>query len=156
LKYSFDNIAKPEYIRDGRSPIPKSDVISRVMSRNRSKNTKPELLLRKELFKTGIKGYRLHPRNVPGSPDICFKSLKIAIFANGCFWHRCPYCKLKLPVSNRNFWRQKFKKNVIRDITKNNELKKKGWIVITIWECQIKKNILKQVQKIEHKYLSKK
>ena len=80
-------IKTKEYIRDGRSPVPKKEATSKVMSANKGKDTNPELLLRKELWKNNIKGYRLHWKKVPGSPDIAFPKKKLAIFINGCFWH---------------------------------------------------------------------
>jgi DNA mismatch endonuclease (patch repair protein) len=77
------------YVRDKRSPVPKNEAVSRVMSANRAKNTKPELLLRKALWQAGARGYRLHYKRVPGRPDISFVSKKVAIFVNGCYWRRC-------------------------------------------------------------------
>jgi DNA mismatch endonuclease (patch repair protein) len=131
---------KKIYIRDKRSPLPSSEVVSKVMSRNKGKDTKPELLLRKLLWKNGLRGYRVHPKNIPGKPDVCFVSRKIAIFINGCFWHRCPYCNYQLPKHNRQFWKNKFNRNVIRDEEKIRQLKMSKWKVITIWECELKKN----------------
>lgn len=134
------NISK--YIRDGRSPIPKNEATSKVMSSNKGKNTKPEILLRKELWKNNIKGYRLHWRKAPGTPDIAFPKKKLAIFINGCFWHRCPHCNLRLPKTNTEFWKNKFDKNLERDIKKIQLLKNNGWNIIIIWECMIKNDIL--------------
>ncbi|MBE0682875.1 MAG: very short patch repair endonuclease [Anaerolineales bacterium] len=128
-----------KYLRDGRAPIPLKDITSKVMSANKAKNTTPEITLRKLLSHEGIRGYRLNWRKAPGSPDIAFPSQKIAIFINGCFWHRCPYCKPRLPKTHRNFWKQKFAKNKNRDKEKVAILRKDGWRVLTIWECQIKK-----------------
>ena len=131
-----------KYIRDKRSTVPSSKAVSKVMSRNRGKDTKPELLLRKLLWKNGLRGYRIHPKKIPGKPDVCFVSRKIAIFINGCFWHRCPYCKYELPKHNKQFWESKFDKNVIRDKEKIKQLKRMGWKVVIVWECQLKKNKL--------------
>lgn len=129
-----------EYLRDGRAPIPLKETTSRVMSANRAKNTTPEITLRKQLSQEGIRGYRLNWKKAPGSPDIAFPGKKIAIFINGCFWHRCPYCKPRLPKTHRIFWKQKFAKNISRDKEKVATLRKNGWKVLTIWECQIKKH----------------
>ncbi|WP_051878572.1 very short patch repair endonuclease [Chryseobacterium sp. FH1] len=126
------------FVRDKRSPIPLSESVSRVMRKNKSKNTQPELLLRKELWKNGIRGYRLHSKKLPGKPDIAFISKKIAIFVNGCFWHRCPHCQYKLPKTNRDFWKDKFERNIARDLKANDQLKEMKWKVITIWECELK------------------
>ena len=140
---------KKEYIRDGRAPIPENEQTSRTMSTIKAKNTKPEVALRKALWHNGIKGYRLHWKKVPGKPDIAFPGKKIAIFVNGCFWHRCPLCNPSFPKSNIEFWQNKFDKNIERDKKKRDELESLGWCVLTIWECEIKKNLVRQVKKIE-------
>jgi DNA mismatch endonuclease (patch repair protein) len=145
-KYSMSG---NEYIRDGRSPVPKDEVTSKVMRSNKGKNTRPEISLRKELWKNNIKGYRLHWKKVPGTPDIVFAKKKLAIFINGCFWHRCPNCNLSLPKTNTEFWKDKFDKNVERDRKKVQMLKNIGWNVIVIWECVIKNDILDSVYLIK-------
>jgi len=131
-----------EYIRDGRAPIPESEVTSRVMSANRPKDTKPELLMRWALRQVGISGYRLHWKNTPGRPDIAYPGRKIAIFVNGCYWHRCPRCNLSLPKSNTEWWRAKFEGNKERDKRKKLALEEVGWKVFVIWECELKDNPL--------------
>jgi DNA mismatch endonuclease, patch repair protein len=139
------------YIRDGRAPVPKDPNRSRIMSAIRAKNTKPELKLKALLKANGITGYRSHQKSLPGRPDIAFPKSKKSIFLHGCYWHRCPYCKLPLPKSNMGFWRRKFMANKERDKRKSRELKKLGWKTLTIWECQLKKNpfkVLIQVEKI--------
>ena len=140
--------SKKKYIRDGRAPIPKKELTSKVMSANKSKNTKPELLLRKALWNNGIRGYRLHWKKAPGRPDISFPGKKIAIFVNGCFWHRCPHCNPSMPKVNIEFWSDKFKKNVERDINKIKQLEQDNWKTLVIWECQLKNDPLKFVAKI--------
>jgi DNA mismatch endonuclease (patch repair protein) len=137
------------YIRDGRAPIPKKALTSRVMSSNRAKNTGPELLLRKGLWNIGARGYRLHWEKVPGSPDITFPGKKVAIFVHGCFWHRCPHCHLSLPKSHSGFWQEKFAKNVMRDKEKIKLLRELNWKVLEMWECQIKKNLKKCISLVE-------
>lgn len=137
------------YSRDYRSPDPSNDSISRIMSANRRKDTKPEVIFRKTLWLNGIRGYRLHWNKVPGRPDIAFPKKKVAIFINGCFWHRCPKCNLPLPKSNASFWKEKFKNNVARDTRKITELENNGWRVLTIWECDIKKNFKASVNKVK-------
>ena len=92
------DLEKINYVRDGRSPIPKNASVSKVMSKNRSKGTKPELALRRFLFQNGIRGYRLNWKKAPGKPDIAFPGRKIAIFVHGCFWHHCPKCNNGYPV----------------------------------------------------------
>ena len=118
------------------------------MSRIRAKNTKPELILRKALWHNGVRGYRLHWKKVPGKPDICFPGKKVAVFVNGCYWHRCPKCQSSLPKSNTAFWKEKFEKNVTRDIRKAEALREMDWQVLTVWECELKtdiKNCVRQV-----------
>ena len=116
------------------------------MRGNKSKHTKPELLLRKALWASGLRGYRLHFKKLAGSPDIVFSTKKIAIFVNGCFWHRCPKCNLNLPKTNTEFWKDKFDANIKRDQNNYVTLIRSNWNVLTIWECDIKKNLKEQVQ----------
>jgi DNA mismatch endonuclease (patch repair protein) len=129
-----------EYLRDGRSPVPARESISKSMRSNKGKNTSPEIALRKALRENGASGYRLH-WNVPGRPDIAYPGRKVAIFVNGCFWHRCPTCALSMPKSNTDFWTKKFERNVARDAEKRRLLEDSGWMVITVWECGIHKDI---------------
>jgi len=136
------------FIRDGRAPVPKQEVTSRIMSLVKGKNTKPELLFRKELRAQGITEYRLHPKTLPGRPDVHLSSKKLAIFINGCFWHRCPYCKPGVPKTHKAFWSKKFAANVARDKAKRALLKKMGVKSVVFWECQIKKNVQKLVAKL--------
>lgn len=123
-----------------RSPKSKSKNVSNVMKANKAKNTEPEITLRKELHKSGIKGFATHC-DIPGRPDICFPKQHVAIFVHGCFWHRCPYCKLRLPKTHTAYWKLKFRLNKRRDIKKRKELEKMGWKVFEVWECQIRKNV---------------
>ncbi len=138
-----------DYLRDGRSPIPDSDSTSKVMSANKGKDTGPELELRRNLWKNGLRGYRIHPKNIPGRPDIAYTRYKLAIFMHGCFWHRCPKCNLHLPKSHTQFWEDKFQKNVERDIKKKIELESLGWKVLVIWECELIKDIGNCIEKIK-------
>lgn len=137
------------YIRDGRAPLPVKESTSRVMSANKARDTQPEVFFRKALWKRGVRGYRINWKKAPGRPDIAFPSRKIAIFVNGCFWHRCPYCRPNLPKTHSSFWLQKFRKNVERDKAKRLQLKRAGWRVVTAWECQLKKDIQRSVAKVE-------
>jgi len=138
-----------EYKRDGRAPIPLNAITSKIMSSIKAKNTKPELLLRKALWDSEIRGYRLHWKKVAGKPDIAFPGKKIAIFVNGCYWHRCPHCNPSTPKTNVEFWENKFARNVARDTNKNLELVSQGWKVLTVWECELKKNLDSQVNRIK-------
>ena len=108
------------------------------MSRIKGKNTGPEVKLRKLLYFNGIRGYRVH-YNLPGKPDIVFVKKRIAIFIDGCFWHKCPIC-FQEPETRKEFWMKKIHSNVERDKKTNDKLQKEGWNVIRIWEHEIRKN----------------
>lgn len=116
-----------------------SEATRHVMQANKSKNTKPELKVRAALRAAGLPGYRLHWKAAPGKPDICYPGRKVAIFVNGCFWHRCPYCALSTPKTNVEFWTAKFERNRARDQRDCEELANTGWTVVVIWECRLKK-----------------
>lgn len=116
-----------------------SEATRHVMQANKSKNTKPELKVRAALRAAGLPGYRLHWKAAPGKPDICYPGRKVAIFVNGCFWHRCPYCALSTPKSNVDFWLAKFARNRARDERDCELLAQDGWTVLVIWECRLKK-----------------
>ena len=113
--------------------------IKKSMKGNKRANTKPELLVRQRLRAAGLTGYRLEWK-VPGKPDIAFPGRKIAIFVNGCFWHRCPKCNPSKPKRNVEFWEAKFRRNVERDRAAIDALTQMGWTPITIWECELKKD----------------
>ena len=107
------------------------------MSRIRSKNTKPELIVRKVLHNSGIR-YRLHARNLPGKPDLSNKSKKFAIFVNGCFWHQHKGCKrASIPKSNTDYWIPKLEKNVNRFKENLETLDTMGYRTAVIWECEV-------------------
>ena len=110
------------------------------MRGNKGRGTKPELVVRKMLRELGYPGYRLNWKKAPGRPDIAYPGRKLAIFVNGCFWHRCPSCNLELPKSNQEFWEYKFKRNIERDRENIRDLKDRGWKVLVLWECDLKTN----------------
>ncbi len=143
---------KKSYTRDGRAPLPVNERTAYTMSRIKGKNTKPEIRFRKALWHAGMKGYRLHYKKAPGKPDIAFPGRKLAIFIHGCYWHRCPHCKPSFPKSHTAFWEEKFRKNVERDERKRKALEEAGWTVLTIWECQIKKQMEEMVEEVRKAY----
>lgn len=126
-----------------RPPKATSAAVSKAMKGNKRQDTKPELLVRKRLWEAGLRGYRLQWK-VAGRPDIAWPGKKVAIFVNGCFWHRCPHCDLPIPKSNVEYWVVKFDANVERDHRKVAELEEAGWKVHIIWECQLKKDKIDQ------------
>ncbi len=116
--------------------VPK-ETRSKIMSNIKSRNTGPEMLLRKALFRKGYR-YSISHRTVPGNigPDITMVSRKVAIFVDGCFWHMCPKC-FKMPESNRGYWKPKLMRNAERDGEQNDILKSLGWNVIRVWEHEV-------------------
>lgn len=111
------------------------------MSRIRYKDTKPEELVRKFLFSQGFR-YRKNDAQLPGKPDIVLPRYRTAVFVNGCFWHGHKGCRYFVwPKNHAEFWREKISGNIQRDERNHALLKKQGWQVIVIWECELKKNI---------------
>ena len=106
------------------------------MSRIRGKDTKPEIIVRRMVHSLGYR-YRLHVRTLPGCPDIVLARYKKVIFVHGCFWHRhnCKYGRVR-PATRKKFWEAKLNGNKERDKRIRRELRKKGWAVMTVWECQ--------------------
>lgn len=125
--------------KDKRSPPATNFHVRKSMQGNKGKNTFPELLLRSFLRRHGITGYRLHWK-IPGNPDIVFVGKKICIFIHGCFWHRCPFCKLPIPRKNTIYWANKFEKNLSRDQAHIRILTESGWKTKIVWECELKKS----------------
>ncbi len=110
---------------------------SRNMAAIKGKNTKPELIIRKELHRLGFR-YRLHYSALPGSPDLVFPKYKAVILINGCFWHKHECHMFKWPENNAEFWRAKIEKNCIRDSKNSDYFVAQGWRSLVIWECAIK------------------
>ena len=115
-----------------------SEQRSRNMSSIKSKNTKPEIKVRKVLHSMGYR-FRLHSKDLPGSPDIVLPKYKTVIFVHGCFWHRHQNCKYaSTPKTRQEFWNKKFNENINRDKINQENLSSKGWKIIIVWECEIK------------------
>jgi len=124
--------------RLGPPPEPSSAAVSRSMKGNKARNTKPELELRRLLREAGYPGYRLHWKKAPGHPDIAYPGRRVAIFVNGCYWHRCPHCRPPSPKANSQFWERKFELNQERDARKQRELEEAEWTVLVVWECELR------------------
>ena len=106
------------------------------MSRIKSGNTKPEIVVRSLLHKLGYR-FRLHRKDLPGKPDIVLPRYNSVVFVHGCFWHRHNGCKkATVPKTKNIFWREKFKGNIERDIKVQEELQSMGWKILIIWECE--------------------
>jgi DNA mismatch endonuclease, patch repair protein len=123
---------------------------SKIMAAVGQKNTKPEMALRKVLHAIGFR-YVINDKRLPGSPDLVFPKYHAAIFVHGCFWHRhgCKYSTL--PKTKKEFWEEKFEANKKRDRRKISDLRKLGWKVKIVWECQVKgksDHVLKKVSAI--------
>ncbi len=115
-----------------------SEQRSRNMSAIKSKNTKPEIKVRKVLHSMGYR-FRLHSKDLPGSPDIVLPKYKTVIFVHGCFWHRHQNCKYaSTPKTRQEFWNKKFNENINRDKINQENLSSKGWKIIIVWECETK------------------
>lgn len=111
---------------------------SAMMTNIRSRDTRPELAIRRVAHRLGLR-FRLHRRDLPGSPDLVFPGRRTVLFVHGCYWHRHSGCKFAYtPKSNVEFWQNKFQTNVARDVRVKRELEDGGWKVITIWECETK------------------
>ncbi len=115
---------------------------SAIMSRIKSKDSKPELIVRKLTHSMGFR-YRLHGKNLPGNPDLVFPKYKKVIFVHGCFWHGHEGCKrATLPSTNVEFWKKKISGNVVRDKNNYEKIKSIGWNYLIIWQCETKKSLL--------------
>ena len=110
------------------------------MSMIKGKNTKPEIIVRKYLFHCGFR-FRVNVKRLSGTPDIVLRKYKTAIFVNGCFWHKHDCPRFVWPSSNQDYWRPKILRNVERDNQSRKELETLGWKVITVWECELKKEV---------------
>lgn len=118
------------------------EVRSYNMSKIKGKDTKPELLVRKFLHKHGFR-YRLHVKDLPGKPDIVLPKYKTVIFVNGCFWHGHENCKYYVvPKTRTEWWLTKIRGNITRGNTAAHFLQERGWKVMCIWECALKKDVL--------------
>ena len=122
-----------------------------IMGRIRSKNTKPEIIVRSLLHRMGFR-FSLRRKGLPGHPDIVLPKHKTVVFVHGCFWHRHKDCRtFSMPKSRASFWKKKFDNNVARDRKNQCELRKLGWNVIVLWECQV----MKYPEKIAERLLEK-
>ena len=115
-----------------------SEQRSKIMRAVKSKDTSPEMIVRKLIYSLGYR-YRLHYKDLPGKPDLVFLSRRKVVFVHGCFWHK-HMCKRgnRIPRENRDYWVNKIQSNVARDERNINSLEENGWEVMVVWECEIK------------------
>ena len=140
------SIKSPKYD----SFTPSSALSSLIKSRNKSKNTRVELILRHHVWNLGLR-YRLHVKNLPGKPDLVFHSVKVVVFCDGDFWHGRNWKKLRQDLKyrkNAQYWIQKIETNIKRDIIQTKALQRIGWSVVRFWEKDILKNPSDAAQKI--------
>lgn len=117
---------------------------SAMMARIRGKDTRPEMMVRRTVHRLGYR-FRLHRRDLPGCPDLVFSGRRKVILVHGCFWHQHPGCrKATIPQSNRAFWEAKLAANIVRDEQNRMRLHEAGWKTLVIWECEVKRNDLKE------------
>ena len=132
----------PELATDTPAPQDAEEVDparSAIMSRVRTKHTQPEMIVRRLLHSEGYR-YRLHASDLPGRPDIVFRRKRKAIFVHGCFWHRHEGCaRATLPKTRISFWKTKFQQNQVRDAQNLDGLRRAGWDVLVVWECETTK-----------------
>ena len=121
---------------------------SQIMQAVHSEDTKPEIWVRRALFKEGFR-YRLHRRDLPGSPDLFILKYGVVIFVNGCFWHQHGCKFTSRPKSNAEFWNTKFDNNIVRDIKTNWELSLQGYRVATVWECSIRYEFERTIERLK-------
>jgi len=125
------------------------DVIRYTMSRIRSKDTSPELALRRALWAQGFR-FRKHYKRVPGSPDIAFVAKKVAVFCDGDFWHGCDWTtrKARITTPNREYWVKKIERNIERDRQIDEQLEALGWAVVRVWEHEINQDLGSCVRRV--------
>jgi DNA mismatch endonuclease, patch repair protein len=144
-------------VRHARSRVPStilretlivSEATTRTMRANRSRNNRMEVRFRKALWAAGLRGYRLNVQALPGKPDVLFQRAQVAVFLNGCYWHRCPYCEPPRPKTNSRYWEAKFVYNRRRDEENTRALRARGFLVLVLWECRLEKSLSSAIARV--------
>lgn len=118
------------------------------MRRIQGKNTKPEIFLRSQLHRAGFR-FRVHRKDLPGTPDIVFPSRRKVIFVHGCFWHQHSLCREgRMPTTRQEYWKPKLERNVARDAATTDRLRGLGWGVLVVWECRLEKTPTRELSRI--------
>ena len=123
---------------------------SRLMAKIKGKNTRPEIAVRSLLHRAGYR-FRIHVASLPGKPDIVLPKYRTVLFVHGCFWHRHKGCKIaSMPKSHRKFWAEKFLRNMANDKRHRRQLRRLGWKVVTVWECQLRwpEKVIRRVERV--------
>jgi DNA mismatch endonuclease (patch repair protein) len=132
-----------------RETLKVSEPTSKAMRANRAVETKPEVTLRRALWGGGLRGYRKNVRQLPGKPDIVFGPSKVCVFLHGCFWHGCNRCARNLrPQKNAAYWAAKIDRNRERDRRNCENLNRDGWLVLTVWECELDERLGELVETV--------
>jgi DNA mismatch endonuclease (patch repair protein) len=126
---------------------------SRIMAAVKSKNTTPEMVVRRLVYGMGYR-YRLHVARLPGNPDLVFPRLRKVIFVSGCFWHMHGCGRCRIPASRRGYWVKKLKRNAARDKRVHRALRRDGWGIMVIWECQTFARVLGRLRARIGRFLS--
>ena len=140
IQRQLPDVSSTLILTNERAPVRKAYTIdpkrSAMMARIGQRDTQPELTVRRSLHRLGYR-FRLHRRDLPGTPDITLPRYRLAVLVHGCFWHRHPRCRFAYtPKTRVEFWSRKFDQNVARDKTVNRKLRALGWTVLTVWECE--------------------
>jgi DNA mismatch endonuclease, patch repair protein len=125
----------------------------RVMARIRSKDTRPELALRRALWARGLRGWRCHVKDVPGRPDLAFTRARVAVFVDGCFWHGHP--DFFTPGKSGAYWDSKIERTKERDRLANETLQSQGWSVLRFWDFEVEAQLADCVERVEHEVRSR-
>jgi len=133
----------------GPAPPPSSEAAHNVMVANRGRDTKPGLLLRRALSKSGIHGFRVNYRIGTTRVDVAFPSKWVAVAVRGCWWHRCPVCRLGVPNTHTGFWERKFALNVERDARVRESLRRDGWTLLEFWEHEVERDLPGCVERVQ-------
>lgn len=118
------------------------------MARVRSRDTQPELEVRRAVFAAGFR-FRLHAKDLPGRPDLVFPRYRLAVFVHGCFWHGHGCKRAKRPTTNTEFWNTKLDRNIVRDQKKLAQLREAGWEPIILWQCSLRRGIEALLKRLE-------
>ena len=140
---------KSRYPKLPKAPVSSDAAVRASMKGNRAKGTSAETRLADILLSRGLSGFVANHSDLPGSPDFSFRQERVAVFVNGCYWHRCPYCKPNFPKSNRDYWEAKFHRNIVRDKQNRSDLREMGWKPVVVWECKLAKHPSRITRRIQ-------